>query len=119
LVPLDAIASTGSATGTVTTIIGAPALSGNPLSIAQAPYDVVWSGTHLLVADAANGVVRSYDPWNGSETTIAGVGGEAIYPPGDHSSPVGGPALKAQFRGMSAIASGPNGVLYVVAEGHA
>ena len=85
------------AAGTIATILGGPE-TGQSTSVGQDPAGVaVTSAGGVLVADAANNVIRVVDPSSRYESVLAGTG-----EPGGFGD--GGPAAAAQFNVVRGVA---------------
>jgi sugar lactone lactonase YvrE len=85
------------ARGAIITWTGLPG-AGPALNVAQAPYSVALSGTHVFVADPANYVVRDINTVTSQETVAAGNGGFGYR--GN-----GGPALNGMISAATAVVS--------------
>jgi sugar lactone lactonase YvrE len=90
--------------GEITTQAGSPA-SGLALTLGQQPFAVASAGTHVLVGDSTNPVLRDIDTSSHLETPLAGNDGYGYA--GD-----GGLATSAMIEGAGAIANCGPGLTY-------
>lgn len=94
---------------TITTVLGAPDVSGSATEVGLTPHKLLVDGNRVLVPDTSNGVIRSIS--NGVSEVVAGSGGRPL-----GAVEVGRTARHTLVGSPFAVAVQPDGTTYYVDE---